>query len=129
MIRSVWLCGAICAVLLLLGAKGRYLRVALFVLYLSLVAVGREFMTYQWDALLLEAGFLAIFLGSSTLIVKLFRWLLFRLVFLSGAVKLLSHDPSWHNFTALPVHYETQPLPTSVAWSSISCLRPFSICQ
>ena len=24
MIRSVWLCGAICAVLLLLGAKGRY---------------------------------------------------------------------------------------------------------
>ena len=50
--------------LLLLGTKGRYLRVALFVLYLSLVAVGREFMTYQWDALLLEAGFLAIFLGS-----------------------------------------------------------------
>jgi lipase maturation factor 1 len=116
MIRSVWLCGAVCAVLLLLGAKGRYLRAALFVLYLSLVTVGREFMTYQWDALLLEAGFLAIFLGSSTLIVKLFRWLLFRLIFLSGAVKLLSHDPSWHNFTALPVHYETQPLPTSVAW-------------
>jgi hypothetical protein len=73
-------------------------------------------MTYQWDALLIEAGFLTIFLGSSGLIVKLFRWLLFRLVLLSGAVKLLSHDPLWHNFTALPVHYETQPLPTPVAW-------------
>jgi len=73
-------------------------------------------MGYQWDALLLEAGFLAIFLGSSTLIIKLLRWLLFRLMFLSGAVKLLSHDPSWRSFTALPVHYETQPLPTPLAW-------------
>jgi hypothetical protein len=49
-------------------------------------------------------------------VVWLFRWLLFRLMFLSGAVKLLSGDIAWRSFTALPVHYETQPLPTPLAW-------------
>ena len=117
MIHTIWLAGVVSSALLLAGAKWRFVRVALFLLYLSLVTAGQEFMNYQWDALLLEAGFLAIFLGSSTLIVRLFRWLLFRLMFLSGAVKLLSHDPTWHNFTALPVHYETQPIPTPMAWS------------
>ena len=73
-------------------------------------------MGYQWDALLLEAGFLAILLGSSPIVIWLYRWLLFRLVFLSGVVKLASGDPSWRHFTALPVHYETQPLPTPLAW-------------
>jgi len=116
MILTIWVAGVIFSVLLAAGINFRIVRVVLFLLYLSLVTTGQGFMTYQWDALLLEAGFLTIFLGSSTLIVKLFRWLLFRLVFLSGAVKLLSHDPLWHNFTALPVHYETQPLPTPVAW-------------
>jgi predicted DCC family thiol-disulfide oxidoreductase YuxK len=116
MIRTIWVAGVICSLGLCTGINSRLVRVALFFLYLSLVSTGQVFMSYQWDALLLEAGFLTIFLGSSKLIVKLFRWLLFRLVFLSGAVKLLSHDPMWHNFTALPVHYETQPLPTPVAW-------------
>jgi predicted DCC family thiol-disulfide oxidoreductase YuxK len=115
-IHTIWIAGMISSVLLSAGIDWRRVRVALFFLYLSLVTAGQVFMSYQWDALLLEAGFLAIFLGSSKLIVKLFRWLLFRLVFLSGAVKLLSHDLTWHNFTALPVHYETQPLPTPLAW-------------
>src|SRR5215469_58093 len=116
MLRSIWLAGVVLSALQLAGADWRWLRVTLFILYLSLVTAGQQFMGYQWDALLLEAGFLAIFLGLSPLIIKLFRWLLFRLTFLSGAVNLLSHDPSWHSFTALPVHYETQPLPTPVAW-------------
>jgi lipase maturation factor 1 len=116
MIRAVWIAGASLSALMVAGVNTRFIRVALFVLYLSLVVAGQEFMGYQWDALLLEAGFLALFLGSSPLIIKLFRWLLFRLMFLSGAVKLLSHDPAWHSFTALPVHYETQPLPTPLAW-------------
>ena len=115
-LRSIWLAGVVLSALQLAGADWRWVRVTLFILYLSLVTAGQQFMGYQWDALLLEAGFLAIFLGLSPLIIKLFRWLLFRLMFLSGAVKLLSHDPSWHSFTALPVHYETQPLPTPVAW-------------
>ena len=59
---------------------------------------------------MLETGFLAIFLGNSKLVVMLFRWLLFRLMFLSGVVKLTSHDPVWRDFTALAFHYMTQPL-------------------
>ena len=116
MIRAVGIGGICLSVLLLLGVRWRILRVALFVLYLSLVTAGQEFMGYQWDALLLEAGFLAILLGWSPVVIWLYRWLLFRLMFLSGAVKLASGDPSWRHFTALPVHYETQPLPTPLAW-------------
>ena len=85
-------------------------------LYLSIVTGGQIFMGYQWDYLLLEAGFLAIFLKPAYTRVWLFRWLLFRLMFESGAVKLLSGDLSWRNLTALAVHYETQPLPTPIAW-------------
>jgi lipase maturation factor 1 len=116
MIKAVGLGGIGLSVLLLLGVRWRILRIALFVLYLSLVTAGQEFMGYQWDALLLEAGFLGILLGSSPIVIWLYRWLLFRLLFLSGAVKLASGDPSWHHFTALPVHYETQPLSTPLAW-------------
>jgi predicted DCC family thiol-disulfide oxidoreductase YuxK len=90
--------------------------VLLFVYYLSIVTGGQIFMGYQWDYLLLEAGFLAIFLKPAWSRAWLFRWLLFRLMFESGAVKLLSHDPSWRSLTALAVHYETQPLPTPIAW-------------
>ena len=48
--------------------------------------------------------------------VYLFRWLLFRLVFFSGLVKLMSRDPVWRDLTALHFHYWTQPLPNPVAW-------------
>ncbi|HXM20243.1 MAG TPA: lipase maturation factor family protein [Terriglobales bacterium] len=116
MIKAVGIAGICLSLLLFLGVRWRIIRVALFVLYLSLVTAGQEFMGYQWDALLLEAGFLSILLGFSPVIPWLYRWLLFRLVFLSGAVKLASGDPSWRYFTALPVHYETQPLPTPLAW-------------
>ena len=115
-VKTDWIAGICLSVLLLLGVNWRPIRLALFLLYLSIVTAGQVFMTYQWDALLLEAGFLAIFLGSSSVIIRLFRWLLCRFIFLSGAVKLLSGDPSWRSFTALPVHYQTQPLPTSLAW-------------
>jgi predicted DCC family thiol-disulfide oxidoreductase YuxK len=88
----------------------------LFVLYLSLSAVGQDFLSFQWDALLIEVGFLSVFLGHARVIVWLFRALLFRLMFLSGAVKLLSRDPSWRNFTAMSFHYWTQPLPNRISW-------------
>jgi lipase maturation factor 1 len=116
LLKSVWLAGVGLSLAMCVGLNWRWLRVALGILYLSLVTAGQVFMGYQWDGLLLEAGFLAIFLGSSPLVLWLFRWLLFRLMFLSGAVKLLSGDLSWRSFTALPVHYQTQPLPTPLAW-------------
>ena len=115
-LRAVWIAGSCLSLFLLFGVNTRVVRIGLFVLYLSLDTAGQVFMNYQWDALLLEAGFLAVFLGSEVIIVKLFRWLLCRLMFLSGAVKLLSQDPTWRHLTALPVHYQTQPLPTPLAW-------------
>lgn len=108
--------GAAVSLVLLLGYFERASLVCLYVLYLSLCTAGQEFLSFQWDFLLLETGFLAIFLGNSKLVVFLFRWLLFRLTFLSGAVKLMSHDPAWRNLTAMSYHYWTQPLPTPLAW-------------
>ena len=97
--------------------------------YLSLFNVAQPFLGFQWDTLLLETGFLALFLvpwrrnkgttgepPPSPLVLFLFRFLLFRVVFTSGLVKILSQDPTWSDFTALYYHYETQPLPTWIGW-------------
>ena len=108
--------GAILAVMLILGFARPLVAALLFALYLSLVSVGQTFLAFQWDLLLLEAGFLAIFLRPFLARVWLCRWLLFRLMLLSGTAKLLSGDPTWRSLTALQYHYETQPLPTRVAW-------------
>ena len=111
--------GAVLALLLLLGwARPRPALILLYVLYLSLVHAGQIFMVFQWDSLLLESGFLAIFLGNAPtrLIVLMFDWLLFRLRFLSGFYKLASGDPSWRDFTALDYYFETQPLPHVGSW-------------
>jgi hypothetical protein len=108
--------GAIFSILLIAGFVQRIALIVCYLLYLSLTAIGQDFLSFQWDILLLETGFLAIFLGFSPLIVWLFRWLLFRLMLLSGAVKLLSGDVAWRSLTALNFHYYTQPLPTPVAW-------------
>lgn len=119
-LKAVPVGGAALALVLLIGIlKGlweRLLLVCLYLLYLSLCTAGQDFLSFQWDSLLLETGFLAIFLGNSKVVVMLFRWLLFRLMFLSGVVKLTSHDPVWRNLSALAFHYMTQPLPTPLAW-------------
>jgi hypothetical protein len=98
----------------------RWVLLSLYLLYLSLNMAGQEFLSFQWDSLLLESGFLAIFFGRSVAgtrtIAWLYRCLVFRLYFLSGYVKLGSHDPAWGGFTALRYHYHTQPLPTIFAW-------------
>jgi len=108
------------AVLSLLLFTGRFQAIILFLLwllYLSLCAVCGDFLAFQWDVLLLETGFLAILLISQQRVALLLMyWLLFRLMFSSGMVKLLSGDPTWRNFTALNFHYETQPLPTWIGW-------------
>jgi hypothetical protein len=100
----------------------------LWLFYLSLVVVGQDFLSYQWDSLLLEAGLLAMLLAPWrmrlgraddepwALSIWLVRWLVFRLMFFSGAVKLASHDPAWSDWKALEYHYQTQPLPTWTSW-------------
>ncbi len=125
------LCGAgvVAAILLIVGVAPALSTFALWTLYLSFMAIGREFLSFQWDALLVEAGFLAIWfaplrwwprgLGETPVAripLWLLRWLLFRLMFESGCVKLLSGDATWRQLAALDVHYQTQPLPTWIAW-------------
>ena len=107
--------GAVLALVALIGFAQRAMLIVLFTSYLSLVSVGQTFMSFQWDALLLEVGFLSLFIGSTT-VVWLFRFLLFKLMFFSGAVKLLSGDAAWGDLTALNFHYETQPLPHFISW-------------
>ncbi len=116
MLRLACAAGAITTVVIILGFARRTALAIAFVLYLSLVHIGQTFLGYQWDYLLLETGFLGIFLIPTFPRIWLFRWLLFRLMFLSGTAKLLSGDPNWRNLTALQYHYPTQPLPTRFAW-------------
>lgn len=109
--------GIAAAMLVVLGVFETLGLVASYVLYLSLVVAGQEFTSYQWDLLLLESGFLAIFLRLHPLLVAwLFRWLLARYLFMSGVVKLASGDPAWRALDALSYHFETQPLPSPLAW-------------
>lgn len=121
--------GSMLAILLLAGVAPAPCLFLLWLIYLSLCTVCREFLGFQWDILLLETGFLAIFFAPlqmlprlwrtaspSRIVLWLIRLLLFKLMFQSGCVKLLSHDVTWRNFTALSFHYKTQPLPTWVGW-------------
>ncbi len=109
--------GVVLGALVAFGLLVRPSLVALFVLYLSYVYAGQVFMNFQWDQLLLESGFLAIFLtGGTRIVVWLYRLLLFRFLFLAGVVKLVSADPTWRDLTALRYHFWTQPLPAPLAW-------------
>jgi lipase maturation factor 1 len=127
---GVW-CAAGCVVagLVAFGIAPLPGLIFLWAVMLSLVVGGQVFYQFQWDNLLLEAGFLAIFLSplawrvplrASTLPPWLARglliWLLMRLMIASAVVKLSSGDPTWANGSALEFHYYTQPLPTPLAW-------------
>jgi len=116
-IAAVSWAGAGISLLLLANLLPRLSLVLLYALYLSLFYAGQVFMTFQWDTFLLETGFLALLLSlARTPGLWLLRWLLFRFMFMSGAVKLLSGDPNWWNLSALSFHFFTQPLPTPLAW-------------
>jgi predicted DCC family thiol-disulfide oxidoreductase YuxK len=109
--------GAMLGLLVVVNVWTRPALIGLFTLYLSYYYVGQDFTGFQWDLLLLEAGFLAIFLtGGSRIVIWLYRWFVFRYLFLAGAVKLLSGDSTWRNFSALEYHFWTQPLPAPLAW-------------
>lgn len=92
----------------------------LWALYQSIVNVGQIFYGFGWESLLLEAGFLAMFLGAGrstqpVLVIYLFRWLLFRVEFGAGLIKLRG-DPCWRDLTCLDYHHETQPMPNPMSW-------------
>ena len=145
--------GVVLSLLLIFGVAPALSLVVLFVFYLSLTIAGQVFLSFQWDVLLLETGFLSIFLapwrlwprdlllwpgsttpGTATSAIAspvsraglfLLKFLLFKLMLMSGVVKLTSGDDSWgwlnHSFhwsalTALDYHYWSQPLPTVFSW-------------
>jgi lipase maturation factor len=92
----------------------------LWALYLSIVNVGQQFYGFGWESMLLEAGFLAAFLGParfapSVIPILALRWMLFRTEVGAGLIKL-RHDRCWRELTCLFYHYETQPLPNPTSW-------------
>src|SRR5438552_3624953 len=94
--------------------------IVLWALYLSIVNVGQTFYSFGWETLLLEAGFLAIFLGPAWTppplpLVYLARWLVFRLEFGAGLIKMRG-DACWRDLTCLYYHHETQPMPNPLSW-------------
>ena len=88
--------------------------------YLSIVNVGGRWYGFGWESLLLEVGFLAVFLGNADtappmLVLLALRWVLFRLEFGAGLIKLRG-DPCWRDLTCLYYHHETQPMPGPLSW-------------
>jgi hypothetical protein len=131
--------GVVLSALLIFGIAPALSLVALFAFYLSLTIAGQTFLSFQWDVLLLETGFLSIFLAPWRLWPReliclpgspppataapvsraglfLLKFLLFKLMLMSGVVKLTSGDDCWWNLTALDYHYWSQPLPTVFGW-------------
>ena len=129
--------GVVLSLLLIVGIAPALSLVALFVFYLSLILAGQTFLSFQWDILLLETGFLSIFLApwriwprelfwwpgaaiQATAVSRpalfLLKFLLFKLMLMWGVVKLTSGDDCWWNLTALDYHYWSQPLPTIFGW-------------
>jgi lipase maturation factor 1 len=140
--------GVVVSLLLIFGIAQALSLAVLFGFYLSLTIAGQTFLNFQWDVLLLETGFLAIFFAPwrlwprelmlwpvsatpatpapvSRASLFLLKFLLFKLMLMSGVVKLTSGDDSWgwvnHSFhwsalTALDYHYWSQPLPTVFSW-------------
>ncbi|MGW4177276.1 lipase maturation factor family protein [Streptomyces rubiginosohelvolus] len=99
-----------------------------WVLYLSIVQVGQVWYGFGWESLLLETGFLAIFLGTGdaaapVLVLWLLRWLLFRVEFGAGLIKMRG-DACWRELTCLDFHHETQPMPGPLSWFFHHLPRP-----
>jgi hypothetical protein len=128
-LRFLTWAGAAISVLMFLGVAPVVMSVLAWIFYLSLTIVGRDFLGFQWDNLLLEAGFLLIFLAPlsvrpgfwissqpSKIALWLWRLLLFKLMLQSGLVKLLSGDANWTHLKALTYHYWSQPLPNVISW-------------
>jgi hypothetical protein len=148
-IAACWWLGVGASFLVVVGFVPRASLMVAWLAYMSFVSVGWPFMSFQWDTLLLETTFTAAFVAPWCGFDRLrthrepnriarfaLWWLLFRLIFRSGYVKLASGDPTWADLTALQYHYWSQPLPTVLGWyaaqlptwfQKLSCLAMFAI--
>jgi len=127
-LRGAAWCGVLLAGVALAGATNAALQVALWGLYLSFVHIGQIFYGYGWEIQLLETGLLAAFFcplrslralpqsSTPTIVVWLFRWLVFR-VMVGAALIKLRNDPCWRDLSCLDYHFETQPNPNALSWS------------
>jgi hypothetical protein len=98
-------------------------------LYLSIVNVGQTWYSFGWESLLLEVGFLAVFLGNDevappVVVLFLMRWVLFRVEFGAGLIKMRG-DACWRELTCLDYHHETQPMPGPLSWFFHHLPQPF----
>lgn len=119
--------GLVLALLLVAGLPQRLSSAAVllawllvYALYLSIVNVGQIWYAFGWESILLEAGFFAAFLGADDVApsrpaMLLLAWLLFRVEFGAGLIKLRG-DSCWRDLTCLDYHHETQPLPGPFSW-------------
>ena len=126
MLALAWI-GLGLSLLLLLGLANAVQLFALWLLYLSFCNVGQTFYAFGWEILLLETGFLAVFLAplkslspfwpkqAPIALFWLYRWLLFRLMFGAGLIKIRG-DECWRQLTCLFHHFETQPIPNALSW-------------
>jgi lipase maturation factor len=140
-LRGISVVGAVVAAALLLGlpqgnaftldvglALTMLAWAALWIMYQSIVNVGGTFYGFGWETLLLEAGFLAVFLGNAAiappvLVIFAFRWLAFRVEFGAGLIKLRG-DRCWRDLTCMEFHHETQPMPNPLSWFFHGLPRP-----
>jgi hypothetical protein len=119
--------GGLLSAAVVAGLSNAAVFAVLWLLYLSLIHVGQVFYSFGWEILLLEVGFLAIFLAPPTHfrplaaspvpvpVIWLLRWLAFRLMFGAGLIKIRG-DACWTDLTCLQFHYETQPNPSPLSW-------------
>ncbi len=112
--------GTSISIFLMLGIYPALCLIILFILYLSIVSVGQDFLSFGWESFLLEITFYT-FLISLTPIPNTLCWininfLLFRFHVQAGTIKFQSRDPCWRDMTGASFHYESQPLPTAWAW-------------
>ncbi|WP_257450900.1 lipase maturation factor family protein [Archangium lipolyticum] len=129
--------GQVLSVAVMVGLAPQAALMGLWALYLSYVSAGREFLSFQWDALLLEMGLLGMLTAPagvrpgagrhepSAAQVALWRALVFRLYLGSGVSKLKSGDKTWRELTACNYYYETAPLPTRGGWYAHHLPRRF----
>lgn len=128
LVALVWV-GMAASVLVVLNFAPKPALLVCFVCYLSFVTTAQDFAGYQSDGMLLEAGFLALFVAPSGLrpgwgrhslasraALFLLLWEWFRIYFESGVVKLSSGDPTWRHLTAMYEYYQNGPLPTWIGW-------------